>query len=129
MTEEQNRFIIRDSDQTKFYLYEAKEGYMTHFSNYVMYKKLFGTVPIEITAGLHKYTTLLYYELKHKYKEFDKLKDEDYKRIGLILEKDEPTIEDYKFITNFIIDFWNYSGLSNIIFQIDDPGQSIKKNR
>jgi hypothetical protein len=128
MESDKNKFMVRDSDQTKYYLWDAYEGYQEHFGNYIMYERL-GVVPLEITAGLYKYLVKFYYQIYKKVDEFEKIQEEDIKKYKKLLNKDPLNKNDYVFIMEFIEMFMQESGVKNIVFETDDPGQSIKKNR
>lgn len=130
--EEEKKFIVRDIDHTKYYLWNAYEGYEDHFGNYIMYEKLNITPPLEVTAGLHKYMTKFYYQIKYNWKQFENKIDDvkgQIKKYETITNKEELEKEDYKFIMDFIEKFMILSGIKNIVFKEDDPGKSIEKNR
>lgn len=127
---EEKRFMVRDSDQTKYHLWNAYEGYEEHYGNYMMYERT-GLAPPTIIAGLYKYIIKFYYQIKNKWEDFNgkeitKEKVEQYKKI---MEKQQLEKKDYTFIMEFIEDFMSASGVKNIIFSEDDPGQGVKKNR
>lgn len=126
--EEEKKFIARDTDFTKYFLWSAYEGYTEHYGDFIMYERQ-GTVPVEITAGLYKYMVKFYHQIKTKYKKFPNIKEEDFKKYQAIKKKEEPNGQDYEFIMEFIETFMDESGIKNIIFKEDNPGRSVEQNR
>ena len=125
---ENEKFIVRDSDQTKYYLWDAYEGYYEHFGNYIMYEQI-GSIPLDIKAGLHKYITKFYYQTYKKWDDFEEIKTEKKNKYKFLMKKTELEKEDYQYIMEFIEEFMHYTGVKNIVFKKDNPGESVKKNR
>ena len=125
---ENDKYIFRDSEQTKSYLWDAYNGYVEHFNNYIMYERI-GRVPMEIISGIYKYANMFYYQILNLYKEFPEIKNEDLERYKNILTIENITLEQYRFIMVFIENFMTHSGVKNIVFETDNPGESIKENR
>ena len=128
---ENKKFIVRDSEHTKYYLWNAYEGYEEHYGNYIMYERI-GRAPITITAGLHKYMIKFYYQIKNNWKEFEKKNPKlkiEIKAYEATMKKEDPTKEDYTKIMDFIEKFMFISGVKNIIFKEENPGDSVTRNR
>jgi len=118
-------FIYTDSFRTKDIIWDAYDGFVQAYNNYMMYVKL-NRSDIVITATLDKYITYFYDEVRDIISSFPEMKEYN---IEIIFEKKEWTIEDYIKIRRFFSKFMIKSGIKNIVKEKDDVGKAVKDNR
>lgn len=126
-SEENNKFMARDSDQTKSFIWTAYDGIVTFHQETQIYDE----PPYEIMLGFKRYMIEFYFQIKYIWEEFKKVKAEEVEEYRKIIRKPIQDFkkQDYDKIRDFAESFMYKSGLKNIVFKKDNPGESVKKNR
>ena len=122
MTENNNSgsYVFTDTFKTKDLIWDAYEGYVSHFNNYMMYEHLNKNNPI-IKSGLDRYAHNFYYEIEEFLNEFVKrLEQKNIDKLdALFNESKDFKKEDYVFMRRFFNKFMVVSGIKAIVKQKD----------
>ncbi len=122
-------YIFTDSYKTKDLIWDAYDGFVETYNNYIMLNSLNRVDPIT-KSRLFKYSVAFHGETKHFFEKFEKeLKKEKIEECNSIFEKSDINSQDYKFLRDFFGKFMIVSGIKNIVIPKDDIGETIKKNR
>lgn len=127
--EETQKYIFTDTFKTKDLIWEAYNGYIEHYNQFVMLKSLNRIDGINI-AGLTRYANYFYTETKDFYNDFEKeLGKEEIEAIEIIMKKRNIGYEDYPTLREFFSKFMKESGIKNIIRDVDDINKTVLENR
>ncbi len=124
--EEKQNFIFTDSYRTKQNIWDAYDGFLEHYNNYIMYNAG-GIMDPEIELGLIKYTTYFYEEIElfipNFFKRTKSKENPEIEQIKQIMNKTARSRkeEDYKIIRKFFNKFMVESGIKNIVKEKHGP--------
>ena len=113
----ENNVIWTDSENTRQLLWEAYNGYVEHYNNYIMYRSLNRENPI-INAGLVRYANFFYEESRIFFEKI-KLDKEAVDKVNKIFLRPLKH-EDFVFLRKFFNEFMFRSGIKNVLIQKDN---------
>lgn len=127
---EEENIIYTDYERTSKNVWESYEGWVTHFSNYIMQPNH------ENILGMRKYAVRVITYTERKYEKFkgnNKLSENEIiiiKQIYNDLLKGKDLIkDDYLILNNFFSKYLDITGITDNVKQKDDINKSILKNR
>lgn len=109
--------IWTDNERARFIIWQAYEGFIEHYENYLMYKSMKQEHPI-IRAGLVRYAVRFYEETRLLVMKFLD-KDDQVKLIGMFETTDSYRLDDFRYMRRIFHEFMHKSGLANIIMTKD----------
>lgn len=127
MNEPQKNFLMRDTDQTKTFLWTAYDG-VTYY-----YQEAYLTEEPTLIAliGFKRWIKEFYYQIKYLYQQFDQITKEDITKFLAVVNKDKHELNknDFETARDFCEKFMYESGLKKIVYKEKNPGDSVLENR
>lgn len=113
--------IWTDNERTRFLIWEAYEGFIENYENYMMYSSMQTKNPL-IRLGLIRYSNRFYEEVRLLLDSFkDQIGEKKVLAIHLLFESEKNfNKKDFVFMRRLFAEFMHYSGLSNILMIKDN---------
>jgi len=138
-SKELENYIYTDTYYTKKQLHDAYFGFLEHYSqneanrehtktkhkylnNYIFTDNLNNII------GMVRYSTKFYILIKYSIPKFKTIAKEE-KQIKEVMNKEEKTNEDFKYLIDVFSRFMDETGIMNITMQEEDLSKSVEKNR
>lgn len=110
--------IWTDNENTRSLLWEAYNGFVEHYNNYMMYNSINRDNPV-VMAGLIRYASFFYEEARIFFNKI-KIPNDDVVRAKNIFENNSISQEDLYFLRRFFNDFLFHSGIKNVLITKDN---------
>jgi hypothetical protein len=107
--------IWTDNENSRALLWDAYNGYLEHYNNYMMYRSVGKHNPM-IVAGLIRYAHYFYEEA---FVFFDSFNLKDCDKAKQLFTKQQLVHEDFVFLRHFFNEFMFVSGIKDIIMSKD----------
>lgn len=117
MSDKIKEVLWTDNERARFIIWQAYEGFIEHYENYLMYKSLKQENPL-IRAGLVRYAVRFYEETRLLIMKFLEREDQ-LKLIGLFENSNGYRLADFTYMRRVFHEFMHKSGLANIVMTKD----------